>query len=155
MKNILRLVAVAILLLSQAAYAKEVAVLLPVSGPLTPYEKTELTKEAVDVLSARFELKHGEEIDLVVKQAFLEESKKNDCDETNCYRHIAAQYHAEKIVALRVAQVAKGSYLVTAHLYDVLTDRMTFSEKRKCEDCSTQKFKALTKELMSRLAKVN
>lgn len=158
MKYMLRVFAVATLLLApifftQAACAKEVAVLLPVTGPLTPLEKIELTGEAVENLSTRFELKHGEEVDRFVKQAFQEESKKKDCDETNCYRRIAAQYHAEKIVALRVAEVGKGRYLVTFHLYDVPTGEMTASQKKECAQCSFEKLKALCKELTSQMIK--
>ena len=151
MKNILRIAAVAMLLIVQTAYAKEVAVLLPVTGPLTPFEKAELTKVAVQALALTFELKHGEEVDRFVKQAFQEESKKKDCDEANCYRRIAAQYHAEKIVALRVAQVEKGRYLVTYHLYDVPTGEMTASEQKECKQCSFEKLKALCKELTSNM----
>lgn len=158
MKNMLKVFAVAALLLvpvffTQAAYAKEVAVLLPVTGPLTPSEKIELTKQAVDGLSVRFDLRHGEEVDRFVKQAFQEESKKKDCDETNCYRRIAAQYHAEKIVALRVAEVAKGRYLVTFHLYDVPTGEMTASQKKECAQCSFEKLKALCKELTGKMTR--
>lgn len=152
MKNLLRALAVAMLLLAQTAYAKEIAVLLPVTGPLTPFEKAELTEETVQGLSFKFELKHGEEVDRFVKQAFQEESKKNDCDETNCYRRIGAQYHAEKIVALRVAQVEKGRYLVTYHLYDVPTGEMTSSQQKECAQCSFEKLKALCKELTSNMA---
>ena len=137
------------LLLAHAAYAKEVAVLLPVTGPLTPFEKAELTKEAVEALSTQFELKHGEDVDRFVKQAFQEESKKKDCDETNCYRRIAAQYHAEKIIALRVAQIEKGRYLVTYHLYDVPTGEMTASQQKECAQCSFEKLKVLCKEMIS------
>lgn len=156
MKNNLRVLSVAMLLLApifflQAAYAKEIAVLLPVTGPLTLYEKSELTKDAVEGLSARFELKQGEEVDRFVKQVFQEESKKKDCDEANCYRRIAAQYHAEKIVALRVAQVGKGRYLVTYHLYDVPTGEMTASEQKECTQCSFEKLKALFKELIGKM----
>jgi hypothetical protein len=151
MKNILRVLVVAMLLLAQTAYAKEIAVLLPVTGPLTPFEKVELTKEAVAGLSSRFELKHGDEVDRFVKQAFQEESKKQDCDETNCYRRIAAQYHAEKIVALRVIQMEKGRYLVTCHLYDVSTGEMTFSQQKECAQCSFEKLGALCKELIGKM----
>lgn len=150
MKNLLRILAVALLLSAQIAYAKEIAVLLPVTGPLTPFEKAELTKEAVHGLSSTFELKHGEEVDRFVKQAFQEESKKKDCDETNCYRRIAAQYHAEKIIALRVAEVSKGRYLVTYHLYDVPTGEMIASQKKECAQCSFEKLKALCKELIGK-----
>lgn len=153
MKNILKVLAVALLLNAPMAYAKEIAVLLPVTGPLTPFEKAELTKEAVRGLSLTFELKHGEEVDRFVKKAFQEESKKKDCDETNCYRRIAAQYHAEKIVALRVAEVEKGRYLVTYHLYDVPTGEMTASQKKECTQCSFEKLKAVCKELTSGMSK--
>lgn len=151
MKNILSVFIVALLLLSQSAYGQEIAVLLPVIGPLTPFEKSELTKQAVDGLSAKFELKHGEEVERFVKQVFQEESHKKDCDEANCYRRIAAQYHAEKIVALRVALVDKGRYLVTSHLYDVPTGEMTASQKMECLQCSFDKLKALCKEVTQRM----
>jgi hypothetical protein len=156
MKNMLRLLAVAMLLLApiffaQSAYAKEIAVLLPVTGPLTPYENSELTKDVVDGLSPRFELKYGDEVDRFVKQAFQDESKKPDCDEANCYRRIAAKYHAEKIVALRVAQVEKGRLLVNVHLYDVLTGEMTASLQKECAQCSFEKLKALCKELIGKM----
>lgn len=152
MKNNLRVLVVAMLLLApifflQTAYAKEIAVLLPITGPLTPFEKVELTKVAAQGLSLTFELKHGEDVDRFVKKTFQEESKKKDCDEANCYRRIAAQYHAEKIVALRVAQVGKGRYLVTYHLYDVPTGEMAVSEQKECTQCSFEKLKALCKEL--------
>lgn len=151
MKNLLGVFAAAILLLAQSAYAKEVAVLLPVVGPLTPYEQAELSKEAAQTFSSRFELKYGDEVDHFVKQVFQDESKKKDCDEANCYRRIAAQYHAEKIVALRVAQVEKGRYLVTSHLYDVPTGEMTASQKMECAQCSFEKLKALCKEIAQRV----
>ncbi|HLP97298.1 MAG TPA: hypothetical protein VK149_02515 [Sideroxyarcus sp.] len=151
MKNLLRVLAVALLLIAPLVNAKEIAVLLPLTGPLTPFEKTELTKVAVEGVSARFELRHGEEVDRFVKQAFQEESKKTDCDETNCYRRIAAKYHAEKIVALRVAQVEKGRYLVTYHLYDVPTGEMIASQQKECGQCSLEKLKALCKELTGNL----
>lgn len=147
MKNMLRILAVALLLAAPSVNAKEIAVLLPVTGPLTPFEKAELTKESVAGLAARFELKHGEEVDLFVKQAFQEESKKQDCDETNCYRRIAEQYHAGKIVALRVVQVEKGRYLVTYHLYDVATGEMAASQQKECTQCSFEKLKELCKQL--------
>ena len=105
MKNLLRVFAIAMLLLAHSAYAREVAVLLPVTGPLTPLEISEFSKQVVDGLSARFELMYGDEVDRFVKQAFQDESKKQDCDETNCYRRIASRYQAEKIIALRVRSV--------------------------------------------------
>jgi len=159
MRNMLKILAVSMLLLVpifhvQSAFAKEIAVLLPVTGPLTPYEKAELTKQTVDGLSVKFELKHGEEVDLVVKQAFQEESKKQDCDETNCYRRIAARYHAEKIVAMRVVMVKAGHYLAALQIYDVMTGEMTVSQKRECKDCSFEVLKALCKELASQASKV-
>jgi hypothetical protein len=147
----LGLFAMVLLLAAPSVFAKEIAVLLPVTGPLTPYEKSELTRDVVDGLSPRFELKYGEDVDRFVKQAFQEESKKSDCDETNCYRRIAAQYHAEKIVALRVAEVEKGRYLVTYHLYDVPTGEMTASLQKECAQCSFDKLKALCKELIIQL----
>lgn len=157
MQNISRIFAAALLLFApvlfgQAACANEIAVLLPVTGPLTAAEKVEVTKLAVEGFSTRFELKHGAEVDRIVKQAFQEESKKNDCDETSCYRRIAAQYHAEKIVALRVAQVEAGRYLVTMHLYDVTTGEMTASQQRECAQCSFEKLKALCQELTNSIS---
>jgi hypothetical protein len=154
MKNLLSVFAVAILFLAPAAYAKEVAVFLAVTGPLTPFEKNELSKDVVEGLSARFELRYGAEVDHYVKKVFQEESKKNDCDETDCYRRIAAFYHAEKIVALRVAEIEKGRYLVTAHLYDVPTGEMSSSEKEECAQCSFEKLKVLCKEITRRMSKV-
>jgi len=141
------------ILFAQAVVAKEIAVLLPLSGPLTPFEKTELTKQVVDGLSVKFDLKHGEEVDLVVKQAFQEESKKKDCDETNCYRRIAAQYRAEKIVAIRVVQANKENYLVTINVYNVLTNEMSVSQKKECIQCSFEKLKALFNDLTTKVSK--
>jgi len=153
MKNFLRVLAVASLLFAQLAYAKEIAVLLPITGPMTQIEKSELSKEMVEGLSAKFMLQYGEEVDRFVKQVFQEESKKNDCDETNCYRRIAALYHAEKIVVLRVADIGKGRFLVTSHLYDVPTGDMTFSQEEECAQCTIEKLKNLCKELASRMSK--
>lgn len=141
------------LLFAQSVFAKEVAVLLPLTGPLTPFEKAELTKQVVEGLSVKFDLKHGEDVDRVVKQAFQEESKKKDCDETNCYRRIAAQYRAEKIVAIRVVQAGRESYLVTINLYNVLTNEMTISQKRECTQCSIEKLKAILNDLTSKASK--
>ncbi|KAF0201915.1 MAG: hypothetical protein FD173_2073 [Gallionellaceae bacterium] len=152
MKNILKMLAVAVLCFSQSAYAKEIAVLLPVNGPLTPFEKAELTRQAADGFSSKFELMHGDEVERFVKQVFQDESKKKDCDEANCYRRIAARYHAEKIVALHVTQVEKGRYLVTSHLYDVPTGEMTSSQKMECTQCSFEKLKVLCKEIAQRLS---
>lgn len=154
MKFLLSALAVAILLLAPAAYAKEVAVFLAVTGPLTPFEKSELSKEVVEGLSAKFELRYGAEVDHYVKKVFQEESKKNDCDETDCYRRIAALYHAEKIIALRVAEVEKGRHLVTAHIYEVSTGEMSASEKEECMQCSFEKLKVLCKEITKRMSKV-
>ena len=153
MRNIMGVLATALLLFSQLAVAKEIAVLLPLTGPITQIEKSELSKEVVDALSDKFELRYGEEVDRVVKQVFQDESRKNDCDETNCYRRIAAYYHAEMLVVLRVAETGKGRYLVTAHLYDVPTGNMIFSREAECTQCSFEKLKVLCKELSLSMSK--
>ena len=154
MKNLLSGFAVAILLLlANTANAREAAVLLPVTGSLTPFEKSELGKVVIDGLSEKFAMNYGEEVDRFVKQTFQDESKKNDCDETNCYRRIAAQYHAQMIVALRVADINKGRYLVSANLYDVATGEMASSQKEECAQCSFEKLKVLCKELIARMSK--
>jgi len=153
MKNLLLGCTIALLLFAQSAYAGEIAVLLPVTGPLTPFEKNELSKELVQGFAASFELKYGEEVERYVRKVFQEESKKQDCDETNCYRRIAAQYHAEKIIALHVAAIEQGRYLVTAHLYDVLTGGMTSSQKEECAQCSFEKLKVLCQEITRRMSK--
>lgn len=155
MRNKLRLLFLTFLIFASPAFAKEIAVMLPLTGPLSPFEQAELTKEFADGISNQFELKYGEDVDRFVKQVFQDESKKKDCDEAKCYQRIAAQYHAEKILALRVVQVAQGNYLVTSHLYDVPSGNMTFSEKRTCLECTTQKLKALCKELASRITHAN
>lgn len=152
MKNLLKLFALAVLLLSQTAYALEAAVLLPVAGPLTSFEKSELSREVVQGLASRFELKHGDEVGRFVEQVFREESRKKDCDESNCYRRIAAQFHAEKIVALRLAQMDKGKYLVTLHLYEIASGGMLYSESGECIECTQEKLKALCKQLTGRMA---
>lgn len=151
MKIFVKLLLVSALLFVQAAYAKEIAVLLPITGPLTPFEISELTKDAADELAGQFELKYGLEVDQFVKQVFKDESRKKDCDEANCYRRIAAQYRAEKIVALRIIQVAQSSYIVASHLYDVQTGEMNISDKRKCEPCSIAKLKSICKELTGKM----
>ncbi len=153
MKHLLRVFTIALLLFTHAAYARGIAVLLPVTGSLTPFEKSELSKVVVAGLSSKFELKHGEEVDRFVKQSFQDESKKNDCDETNCYRRIAAQYHAQMIVALRVIDIEKGRYLVSTHLYDVATGDMASSQKEECAQCSFEKLKVLCNELIGRMSK--
>jgi hypothetical protein len=153
MINILKGIAVALLLFASTAYAREIAVLLPIAGSLTPFEKSEISKVVVEGLSAKFELKYGEGVDHFVKQAFQDESKKNDCDETNCYRRIASKFHAQSIVALRVIDIDKGRYLVTTHLYDVATGEMTSSQNEECAQCSFEKLKVLFKELIARMSK--
>ncbi len=152
MKNLLKLLTLVALLLSQTAYARETAVMLPVAGPLTPFEKSELSREVVQGLASRFELKHGDEVEHFVEQVFREESRKRDCDESNCYRRIADQFHAEKIVALRLAQTAKGRYLVILHLYEVATGGMLYNESGECIECTQEKLKALCKQLTGRMA---
>jgi hypothetical protein len=155
MKKLLNVFAAAIFLFIQSAYAKEVAVLLPITGPLTPFEKNELSKEVVEGFSVKFELQYGDAVDRFVKQAFQEESKKSDCDETNCYRRIAEHYHAETIIVLRVAVIDKDRYLVTSHFYDVPTGTMTNSQKEECVQCSFEKLKAQCRELSRRMIKAN
>jgi hypothetical protein len=150
MKKILGLVGLAVLLFAHAACAKEVVVLLPITGPLTPYEKAELGRAIVAKLSPTFELKHGDAVDRYAKKAFQEESRKKDCDETNCYRRIAEHFHADKIAAVRIALVAKGRFLLSLHLYDVASGEMDFSEKAECTECSTGKLKLLLLELAHR-----
>jgi hypothetical protein len=152
MKNVLRLLFVAVLLCAHTVQAKEIAVFMPVVGPLTPFEQAALSKDAVTVFSARFDLRYGEEVDQFVKQVFQEESKKKDCDEASCYRRIAAKYQADKIVALRVIQVEKERYLATAHLYDVASGDMLASEQQECMHCSFERLKQLCHELTLRVA---
>jgi hypothetical protein len=151
MKKIQYLISVLALLFASAACAKEIAVLLPITGPLTPLEQTELSATLVTELAAKFDLKYGEEVDRVVKQAFQDESKKKDCDETNCYRRIAEKYQAEKIVALRVVQMEAGHYLVTLQLYDIPTGEVTGSQKSECTACTFEKIKAVTKQLAEKI----
>ncbi len=135
-------------LFASVANARETAVLLPVTGPLTPLELTELTREVVTGLSSVFDVKHGEEVNRVVKQIFKEESKKTDCDETSCYRQIAVQYHAEKIIALRLTQIETERYLLTLNVYDVVTGDVTVSNKRECTSCTFEKIKILARDLI-------
>ncbi|MEI7843965.1 MAG: hypothetical protein WCI39_13155 [Gallionellaceae bacterium] len=149
MKKILALFAVTFCLFSQLAQAKDTAVLLPIGGTLTATEKSSLTQEIVTNLAPQFELTYGDEVDQFVKKAFQEESKKKDCDETNCYRRIAAKFHAEKIVALRLTQIGKARQLMVLHIYDVQTGEVTASEKGECTDCSLEKLKTLSKKLIS------
>lgn len=149
MKKILALLLVFLALSSATAYAKETAVLLPVTGPLTPLEITELSRDIVTGLAPLFDLKHGEEVNRFVKQTFLEESKKPDCDEASCYRQIAAQYHAEKIIALRLTQIETEHYWLILNVYDVVTGDVTVSNKRECTSCSFEKIKILARELVN------
>jgi|GEM_PF-3806928 hypothetical protein len=152
MKRLPGIFAIVMILLVPTAYAREIAVLLPVTGPLTTLEKTELSKEVVDDLSFRFDFQYGEEVDRFVKQVFQEESKKNDCDEANCTRRIAAFYHAEKIVSLSVTEIDKGNYLVILLLYDVPTGVMTSIPNEECTQCSFEKIRLLCKGLASRIS---
>jgi hypothetical protein len=152
MKSLLSIFALALLLITQSAYSKEIAVLLPVIGPLTASEKMELSKTLVDGLSDKFVLRHGEEVDRYVKQAFQEESKKNDCDENHCYRRIADHYHAEKIIALRITEVDKDNYLIVSNLYDVATGEIASAQKEECGKCSIDKLKSLCKEIARRMS---
>lgn len=135
-------------ILVSAAFSKERAVLLPLSGPLTPNEKMILSKEVSTVLESKYTLVAGEEVDRFVKQVFLEESHKTECDESSCYRRISEHYHADNIIAFRVTKMTESSYLITFNLYDVPTGEMTLSRNQECTECSFEKLKALSNNLI-------
>jgi ribosomal protein L37AE/L43A len=153
MKKLPSIIACALMLLATSAFAKDIAVLLPVAGPLTPYEKTELSRVVVEGLAAKFDMQYGEDVQRIVEKVFQEESKKNNCDESNCYRRIGTHYHADKIVALRVTEVEKGHFLLTSNLYDVPTGSITSSQKEECTQCSFEKLKVICNELIGRIGK--
>lgn len=134
-----------------AGESNDTAVLLPVTGPLTSYEKMEMAGEIVAGLSGRLKLIHGNDVDLFVSQVFREESQKQDCDEVNCYRRIAEHYQAEKIVALRVATLDKDRYLLTFYHYDVFEGKMTASQQKECAQCSLDKLKELCRAFTAHL----
>ena len=152
MKIIANLYVLLIALLAPAAYAQEVAVLLPVIAPYSTTEKSELAQLVVTGLALRFDIKFGEEVDHFVSLAFQEESKKKECDEVTCLRRIGAQYHAEKIVTLRVTSVNKENLLVTSNIYDLTTSEIISSQKAECNQCSFSKLKTLTKEIVKHMA---
>lgn len=135
-------------ILVSAAFSKERAVLLPLIGPLTPNEKMILSKEVSTVLEKKYTLVAGEEVDRFVKQVFLEESHKTECDESSCYRRISDHYHADNIIALRVTKITESSYLITFNLYDVPTGEMILSRSQECTECSFEKLKALSNYLI-------
>lgn len=151
MKKYLLMLGLMLCVSANLVQAREVAVLLPISGPLTPLEVTELSNQVITELSARYVLKHGVEVDKVVKQAFLEESKKNNCDEVNCYRKIASNYKAEYIVAIRVNKIESERYLLTFNLYNVLTNTMASSQQKECMQCTFDRVKFTMGEMLKQI----
>lgn len=137
-----------ILFMIPAVFAKERAVLLPLTGALTPDEKRILSKEVSLILESNYTIITGEDVDHVVKQVFLEESHKTECDESSCYRRISEHYHADKIIAFRVTKRTDSLYLITYNLYDVPTGEMTLSRSQECAECSFEKLKALSRGLL-------
>lgn len=148
MKNIYCLILLVMLSIPSGVMAKDVAVLLPITGAITPQERNELTQLAVIALTKQFDLKHGEAVDEKVKQVFQEESKRQNCDETSCYRKIAAHYQAEKIIALRLTQTAADHFLLVLNIYDVTTGDITASQKRECAQCTFDKIKILVSDIV-------
>ena len=143
-----------ILLLFLAAFpsnsyaAKEGAVLLPVTGQLTPEEKKDISAEVSRRLKSDYKLIYGDEVGSFVKKVFQEESEKDICDEEACYRRIAGHFGVEKIIALRVVQKSGADYLVTFNIYDVVEGKVVVSKKVDCSNCSFERLKAICIELI-------
>ncbi len=151
MRNSMRYIIgiVLILFFIPSAFANERAVLLPLSGPLTPDEKTNLSQQIAEVLESKYTVVFGQDVDRVVKQVFLDESHKSECDESRCYRRISEYYQADKIIAFRVTKVTKSRYLITYNLYDVPTGEVAQSRSQECKECSFEKLKLLSSSLIS------
>lgn len=136
-----------VLSLNALSSEREKAVLLPIVGPLTAKEKEDLAHTLVSVLDGSYKVIYGADVDSYVKKVFREERKKTDCDETTCYRKIAARYGAEKIVAFRVVKKRGNDYLITFNIYDVTTEEIEESKKLDCLDCSYETIKRLSAKL--------
>lgn len=117
------------------ARAAERVVMLPITGELLASEKSQLAVHTAKALSWQYQIIQGDKVNQFVTKVFWEESKKLECDETSCYRRIAAEFNADKIVAIKVAKVASGKYLVAFNLYDVPTGEITYSRKAECTEC--------------------
>lgn len=133
---------------SAQAHAAERAVLLPITGELLASEKTQLADEVAKSLSGQYQIILGDKVNQFVTKVFREESKKLDCDETSCYRRIAAEFKADKIVAIKIAKVASGQYLVTFNLYDVPTGEVTQPRKAECTECGYSKLLATVQSML-------
>ena len=128
--------------------AKEGAVLLPVTGQLTPEEKKDISAEVSKLLKSDYKIIYGDEVGSFVKKVFQEESEKDICDEEACYRRIASHFGVEKIVALRVLQKSSAAYMVTFNIYDVVEGKVVVSKREDCSNCSFEKLKAICMDLI-------
>jgi hypothetical protein len=131
------------------AHAAERVVLLPITGELLASEKSQLAAEAAKALSWQYKIIQGDKVNQFVTKVFREESKKLDCDETSCYRRIASEFKADKIVAIKIAKVASGQYLVTFNLYDVATGEVSHSRKTECTECGYSKLLAAVQSMLA------
>lgn len=150
MRSIIKLIwLAAFLFVAPLAHAADRAVLLPVTGELLASEKVQLADEVAKSLSGQYLVIKGDKVNRFVAKVFREESNKLDCDETNCYRRIAAEFKAEKIIALKIAKVSSGKYLQTFNLYDVTTGEVVLSKQAECNECSFSKLLVTTQSMMA------
>ncbi len=135
------------------AQGAERIVLLPVAGELLASEKVQLADAAAHAVSGQYHVLYGDKVNQFVVKAFQDESKKLDCDESNCYKKIASEFKVDKIMALKIAKVASGKYLVALNLYDIPTGGVIVSKSAECSECSFEKLVATAQSIMNVLAK--
>jgi len=115
------------------------AVLLPVSGPMTPGEKAQLAGEMTRLLGKKYKVIHGKKVVAFLEKTLREENQKDDCDLEACYSKVARNFNAEIVAALVVSKKQGSDYHAVFNITNVLEGKNIYGKSGDCPACSIGK----------------
>lgn len=133
---------------ADAKTRREAIVLLPVKGAGLLESELSIYRDSVaDGLGNRYTVKFGEQVDKVIKEVFDAESKENlECDETRCYKDIAAALNVQLVAKASVFKSGEN-FQLSLVIYNVLENRAEETKTDYCTKCNSielsQKLKAM------------
>lgn len=135
--------------LSGAADAgdKAKAVMMPVSGALSPKHKALIASKVASAVGKAYQVQWGDAVNKEVLRVFAENSNSADCDLEPCYRKIAALYKVEEVIGVIVLGDMGGEMSVTVRGVNVMENRETFSTVVACPECTAERLSAALERL--------
>lgn len=129
------------------AREKASAVIMPVGGPLTAPEKSQLEEKLATLFKDRYRVLFGAEVNGYAAKVLREENQKEDCDLQRCYTRIATHFNAEVLIAFKTLRRDESSLAATLVVYDVVDGKDIHRKTEVCGQCTVDKLVALMEQM--------